>query len=128
MKPYATRSTRPSGPDGNDDLGSTGPEVSLPHRNLRRLPWTNERGNPCYLSTDEDGFVSALADNLEEAQVHNCRGALADAQSILNNPTAGPLALRVALKGALDALGTALDIAQRRGERLGVAAGPEGED
>ncbi|MGW7048205.1 hypothetical protein ACWGDT_37110 [Streptomyces avermitilis] len=35
---------------------------------LRLLPWSGPEGKPCYLSTDDKGgYMSRLADNLEQA-------------------------------------------------------------
>ncbi|MFE0693010.1 hypothetical protein [Streptomyces sp. NPDC058869] len=35
----------------------------------RLLPWTTPEGNPCYLSTDGRGYLSTLADGIEEVQL-----------------------------------------------------------
>ncbi len=37
---------------------------------LRLLPWVRAEGKPCYLSTDHaGGYVSRVADDMEEAQL-----------------------------------------------------------
>ncbi|MDT0380685.1 hypothetical protein RM572_18185 [Streptomyces sp. DSM 42041] len=35
----------------------------------RLLPWATEGGHPCYLSTDGQGYLANLADNIEAIQL-----------------------------------------------------------
>lgn len=89
---------------------------------VRLLPWASADGKPCYLRAgDEPGPVSRLADEAEEDQIRAGSDALAHAGDVLGDPTAGPLALRVALRRAATALGDVLRVADSRGARLSLA-------
>ncbi|MEU1802225.1 hypothetical protein [Streptomyces sp. NPDC019937] len=60
-------------------------EVTSP-TDLRLLPWTTDDGRPCYLSTDGDGPVSALADEVEAMQLSTGDELLAHARAMLADP------------------------------------------
>ncbi|WP_369207580.1 hypothetical protein [Streptomyces sp. PU-14G] len=104
------------------------PETNEPlfQEDMRLLPWTTETGKPCYLAPGaEGGVLSALADEAENHQVRGATEALREAESVLANPAAGALALRLALGACVRALANALRVAESRGLRLG-AADPDG--
>jgi hypothetical protein len=99
-----------------------------PAPELRLLPWESPEGKPCYLRAGGDGgVVSRLADNMEEAQLSLGTEALADARTVLDDATAGPLTLRVALRRTTWSLSDVLRIADSRGARIPPADGGEEE-
>ncbi|AZS73164.1 hypothetical protein DDE74_21375 [Streptomyces lydicus] len=96
-------------------------ETQWPAPELRLLPWETPVGNPCYLSTDDSGgYLSRKADEMEAEQMREAAAVLADAEKVLDDPTAGPLTLRVTLQQTTRALGDVRRIAASRGGRLPV--------
>lgn len=92
-----------------------------PGPGLRLLPWATPAGNPCYLSTDDSGgYLSRKADGMEAEQMREAAAVLTDAEEVLDDPTAGPLTLRVTLQQTTRALGDVRRIAASRGGRLPV--------
>ncbi|REK90784.1 hypothetical protein DY245_07985 [Streptomyces inhibens] len=101
----------------------------LPGSPLRLLPWETPSGHPCFLSTDNSGgYLSRKADEMEAEQMRDAAAVIADAEDVLNEPTAGPLTLRVTLKQTTRALVDVVRIADSRGGRLPVAAAPDDSD
>lgn len=60
-------------------------EVTSP-TGLRLLPWSTPDGRPCYLSTDGDGPVAALADEVEDTQLSTGDELLTHARAMLADP------------------------------------------
>ena len=60
-------------------------EVTSP-TGRRLLPWTTPDGRPCYLSTDGNGRVSALADEVEDMQLSTGDELLTHARAMLADP------------------------------------------
>lgn len=90
-----------------------------PGSGRRLLPWTTVSGNPCFLSSDDSGgYLARKADAMEAEQMREGAAVFADAEELLDDHTAGPLTLRVALKQTTRALGDVLRIADSRGGRL----------
>ncbi len=59
---------------------------------LRLRPWATPEGNPCFLRTDSsEGLLSRVADGLEEALLRAGAEALANADTVLADRSAGPL-------------------------------------
>ncbi|MGY1437569.1 hypothetical protein [Streptomyces reniochalinae] len=85
----------------------------MPHPGVRAAPGA------------EGGMISAPADRTENRQVRGAAETLREAESVLANPAAGALALRLALTSCVRALANALRVAQSRGLRLG-AVDPDG--
>ncbi|MFJ3927228.1 hypothetical protein [Streptomyces sp. NPDC090022] len=86
----------------------------------RLLPWTTQDGNPCYLSTDGRGYLSSLADSIEEVQLdmgeellEYARTAVAPGSRDLSAVEYRWLACRLT-----EALADALRVAESRGERI----------
>ncbi len=93
--------------------------VPAPPLGLRLLPWENDSGKPCFLSTNGDrSRLSRLADEIEVDQLHDGADVLKGAQAVLNDDKAGEYALRLALRAATQSLGDVLRIADSRGARL----------
>ncbi|GAA2635770.1 hypothetical protein [Streptomyces axinellae] len=90
---------------------------------MRLLPWTSDTGKPCYVPLCAEGGggpVSAIADTVEACQVADGWDVLAEAEDVLANPAAGPLALRLTLGTAVRAFGSVIRVAESRGQRLGL--------
>ncbi|MFE0374263.1 hypothetical protein ACFW1M_01515 [Streptomyces inhibens] len=101
----------------------------LPGSPLRLLPWETPSGHPCFLSTDHSGgYLPRKADAMEAEQMRDAAALLADAEDVLDEPTAGPLTLRVTLKQTTRALGDVLRIADSRRGRLPAATDPDDPD
>ncbi|MGP3989649.1 hypothetical protein [Streptomyces sp. 3N207] len=81
---------------------------------MRLLPWVSDMGKPCYLVGEADGVVATFADRVEARQLAAAQAALAEAHSALDDPAAGALALRLALKNASSGLANMLRIAESR--------------
>lgn len=94
--------------------------MNIDGRPLRLLPWTDEDGRPCYLSTDGPGTgpVSLIADRIEAVQLVQAFTLHDQALDVLAE--LGPEALEVDCLTArlADALGDTLLIAESRGVRL----------
>ncbi|MEU6325929.1 hypothetical protein ABZ851_01325 [Streptomyces sp. NPDC047049] len=86
---------------------------------MRLLPWSGPDGQRCYLSSDESdggGYVSQLADELEEAQLRTGEELLGHTAALLDGPaeaTAGEL--RFCVHRLCEALRDALRVAESRG-------------
>ncbi|WP_326697115.1 hypothetical protein OG909_07130 [Streptomyces sp. NBC_01754] len=88
-------------------------------RSLRLLPWTNEHGAPCYLSTDDPrSRMSLLADEVEAGLLDSAEYVLGEARALLAEEKAGEGELRFAGVRLAESLEDALRIAESRGTRL----------
>ncbi|MFF2011403.1 hypothetical protein ACFVWY_20330 [Streptomyces sp. NPDC058195] len=86
---------------------------------MRLLPWVNESGGPCYLSTgDPDGPLSRLADDVEAGLLESAECVLEEARALLREPVVGERELRFAGARLAESLSDTLRIAVGRGERL----------
>lgn len=86
----------------------------------RLLPWPNEGGNPCYLSTSADGsgYLSRLADDMEAVQLGIGDDMAEHARAVLSNPQTTHGELRYLAGRLLECLVDALRAAESRGDRL----------
>ncbi|MFD7493381.1 hypothetical protein ACFV8T_13325 [Streptomyces sp. NPDC059832] len=88
-------------------------------RALRLLPWTNERGGPCWLSAaDPDSRLSRMADELEADMIASAEYVLEQARELLAETVVGERELRFAGTRLAESLGDTLRIAESRGRRL----------
>lgn len=95
---------------------------------LRLLPWVNQYGAPCWLSTgDPHGRLSRMADEMEADMIASAEFVLEEARALLAEIGTGERELRFAGARLVESLGDTLRIAVSRGGRLGVFA-PEEED
>lgn len=102
-----------------EERNTTEPTVPGHRLTLRLLPWTSEAGTPCYLSSaDDNGYLSRLADEVEDSQTEAAEEVLAAAKATLADTRSGHRELRFALARASESLGDVLRIAQSRGARL----------
>ncbi|MFC9225822.1 hypothetical protein ACFT8W_34705 [Streptomyces hygroscopicus] len=95
----------------------------------RLLPWTTDGGKPCLLSTDDEGgYVSRLADQMEDVQLGMGTEVLKHALEVLSDPKAAPGELRYAGTRLAECLKDALRVAESRGMRLPVSDSEEGTE
>ncbi|MFE7045019.1 hypothetical protein ACFU9X_38085 [Streptomyces atratus] len=88
-------------------------------RALRLLPWTDEHGGPCWLSTaNPDSRLSRMADELEADMIASAEYVLEQARELLAETVVGEQELRFAGTRLAESLGDTLRIAESRGGRL----------
>ncbi|MEV7842920.1 hypothetical protein AB0O50_02975 [Streptomyces cyaneofuscatus] len=88
-------------------------------RAMRLLPWTNDFGAPCWLSTaNPDSRISRMADELEAAMIASAEEVLAEAKELLAESVVGEQELRFAGARLTESLRDTLRIAASRGGRL----------
>ncbi|WP_246203932.1 hypothetical protein [Streptomyces tailanensis] len=85
----------------------------------RLLPWISPEGKPCYLvPSDEGGYVSRLADEMEAVQLTMGTDVLGHARKVLDDPASPPTEVWYAGLRLAECLGDALRVAESRGLRL----------
>lgn len=84
----------------------------------RLLPWTGPEGKPCYLVGDGSGFVSRLADRMEEEQLDMAADLIDEAQCVLAELKWTPGELHLLAVQLTESLGSVHRIAESRGARL----------
>ncbi|ASQ96648.1 hypothetical protein [Streptomyces sp. 11-1-2] len=84
----------------------------------RLLPWSDPNGKPCYLVTDHQGYVSQVADEMENVQLRTGNELLSIGREMLNNNKVSNRELRFLGNRLCEALRDALRVAESRGERL----------
>ncbi|MEW2064106.1 hypothetical protein AB0899_25635 [Streptomyces sp. NPDC007002] len=83
---------------------------------LRLLPWSGPGGKPCYLSTDDpDGYMSRLADSIEEVQLNTASDLLDEASEALDNQGTSLDDMRCLVKELTGALRDVYRVATSRG-------------
>ncbi|MGH3313599.1 MAG: hypothetical protein ACRDP3_23945 [Streptomyces sp.] len=87
-------------------------------RTYRLLPWPNRDGNPCYLSSDGNGLIDTLADEMEEMQLALGAEILGHAGELLAAEGVGEQELRFLAERLGESLRDALRVAESRGGRL----------
>jgi hypothetical protein len=86
---------------------------------LRLLPWPSPDGKPCYLSSsDSGGYVSRLADDMEDVQLAIGADVLDLARKVLDDPLSPYTEVRYAGIRLAECLSDALRVAESRGLRL----------
>lgn len=86
----------------------------------RLLPWSSPDGNPCFLVSDGTGYVSRLADEMEEAQLDSAAELLAEAHRILDARTWTPGEIHLLAVELTSSLADVHRVAESRGARLPV--------
>ncbi|GAA1699662.1 hypothetical protein [Streptomyces yatensis] len=84
----------------------------------RLLPWSDPSGKPCYLATDHHGYVSQVADEMEDVQLRTGTELLAIGREMLNEKKVSAGELRFLGNRLCEALRDALRVAESRGKRL----------
>lgn len=87
-------------------------------RHARLLPWTGEDGKPCYLSGERNGYLTRVADSVENVQLGMARDLLAHADDLLSGPQALAGELHYLSARLTESLDQVLRIAESRGARL----------
>ncbi|GAA2253709.1 hypothetical protein GCM10010232_48200 [Streptomyces amakusaensis] len=84
----------------------------------RLLPWSSPEGKPCYLDGDGTGYISRVADTIENVQLGMAGELLVHADDLLAEGGVAPDQLRLTLEQLTEALRNVHRIAQSRGARL----------
>ncbi|MEU7184850.1 hypothetical protein AB0B79_23555 [Streptomyces sp. NPDC039022] len=100
------------------------PEGPVP--GMRLLPWSQEGGKRCLLSTDGDGYVARFADDMEAAQLDMGTELLDHAGAMLGEPDASAGELRFLANRLVEALHDTLRVADSRGRRVPGLGGASG--
>ncbi|MFJ6786500.1 hypothetical protein [Streptomyces angustmyceticus] len=85
---------------------------------VRLLPWTSADGNPCFLAGDGTGYVSRVADRVEEEQLSSADDLLDEARRMLAGRAWTPGELHLLAVELTASLADVRRIAESRGERL----------
>ncbi|MCC3769392.1 GntR family transcriptional regulator [Streptomyces sp. UNOC14_S4] len=85
---------------------------------FRLLPWDGPEGSPAYVSTDDGGHISDLADGIEASQMKSAASVLSCAKDVIEDKSVGADELRYVLNETAIALRDVLRIADSRGLRL----------
>lgn len=86
----------------------------------RLLPWSTPEGKPCYLSSDGNGYVARVADNIESVQLGMAGDLLRHVSELLDDGKTTADQLRFALACMSHSLRDTKRIADSRGSRLPV--------
>ncbi|WP_212764399.1 hypothetical protein [Streptomyces sp. I05A-00742] len=92
---------------------------------LRLLPWAGCGEKPFYLSPAAGGFLSRLADVVEEEQLTLASDLLDQVEELANRDDGGPDDIRLLVSPLCDALRDVLRVAVSRGARLAEDADGE---
>jgi hypothetical protein len=84
----------------------------------RLLPWTTPEGKPCLLVTTGTGFLSRMADQIEEDQLDWADVILERSADILREGPVTETVLRFLIARLSEALRDAVRVAHSRGDRL----------
>ncbi|GGZ22667.1 hypothetical protein GCM10010387_14850 [Streptomyces inusitatus] len=87
----------------------------------RLLPWSSPEGKPCYLDGDGTGYISRVADTIENVQLGMAGDLLVHADDLLAEGGVAPDRLRLTLEQLTEALRNVHRIAESRGARLPAA-------
>lgn len=92
--------------------------MTITTHSARLLPWSTPEGKPCYLSSDGNGYLARVADNIESVQLGMAGDLLDHVAELLNDGKATADQLRFALACMSQALRDTKRIADSRGTRL----------
>jgi hypothetical protein len=90
----------------------------------RLLPWTTSDGRPCYLVGDGTGYVSRLADDIEDIQLGMAGDLLGHAAELLAERRVTSAELHYLALRLTESLRDVKRVAESRGARLSCR--PEG--
>ncbi|WP_308403891.1 hypothetical protein [Streptomyces rhizoryzae] len=88
----------------------------------RLLPWSSPDGKPAYVLGDGTGFVSRMADEVEEAQLALADGLIVDARRTLDARTWTSGELHLLTVELAESLVEVRRVARSRGDRLRALA------
>ncbi|TWV42710.1 hypothetical protein FRZ03_19360 [Streptomyces misionensis] len=88
--------------------------------NERLLPWTGSEGKPCYLVGDGTGYVSRVADQVEQVQLGMAESLLEHTTELLDGPGRRLTGeeLHYLIRRLVESLKEITRIADSRGARL----------
>ncbi|MFG2600781.1 hypothetical protein [Streptomyces sp. NPDC048462] len=95
---------------------------------IRQLPWTGQDGKPCYVIGDGDGYVSRMADGIENIQLGMAGDLIGHATELLADRKVTGTELHFLAGRLTESLRTVKRVAESRGSRLGVAVADPGID
>jgi hypothetical protein len=84
----------------------------------RLLPWTGTDGRPCYLVGDGTGYVSRLADDIEDVQIDMADRLLGHAAELLAERRVTSAELHYLARRLGESLRDVKRVAESRGGRL----------
>lgn len=84
----------------------------------RLLPWLSADGKPCFVVGDGTGFVSRLADEVEEAQLETAGQLIEEASHVLDARTWTPGEIHLLAVELTASLANVRRVATSRGARL----------
>ncbi|MFB6844851.1 hypothetical protein ACFCXS_08320 [Streptomyces sp. NPDC056373] len=87
----------------------------------RLLPWTGGDGKPCYLVGDGTGYVSRLADEIEDVQIEMADRLLGHAAELLAERRVTSEELHYLARRLSESLRDVKRVAESRGARLAQA-------
>ncbi|MEV7065888.1 hypothetical protein AB0N97_24275 [Streptomyces collinus] len=90
----------------------------------RLLPWTGDDGRPCYLVGDGTGYVSRLADEIEDVQIDMADRLLGHAAELLAERRVTGEELHYLARRLSESLRDVMRVAESRGERLARRSRP----
>ncbi|MFF5841802.1 hypothetical protein ACIP4T_01430 [Streptomyces massasporeus] len=90
----------------------------------RLLPWTGADGKPCYLVGDGTGYVSRLADEIEDVQIDMADHLLGHAAGLLRERRVTGAELRYLALRLSESLRDVTRVAESRGARLAHRSRP----
>ncbi|MFH9223199.1 hypothetical protein [Streptomyces lydicus] len=85
---------------------------------VRLLPWTGPDGKPCFLLSDGTGYVSRIADRMEEEQLGSAADLIDEARQLLGERSWTPGELHLLAVELTAALVQVHRVAESRGARL----------
>ncbi|MGW8969759.1 hypothetical protein [Streptomyces platensis] len=85
---------------------------------VRLLPWTSPDGKPCFLAGDGTGYVSRIADQMEEEQLSSADDLLGEARQVLAARAWTPGELHLLAVELTASLADVRRVARSRGGRL----------
>ncbi|MFC9684203.1 hypothetical protein [Streptomyces sp. NPDC056948] len=89
----------------------------------RLLPWTSPEGRPCYLVGDGTGYVSRLADDIEDVQLGMAGDLLGHADELLAERRVTSAEVHYLARRLTESLRDVKRVAESRGARLGRSPG-----
>ncbi|MFD5392736.1 hypothetical protein ACFWJW_00535 [Streptomyces sp. NPDC127097] len=94
---------------------------------VRLLPWTGPDGKPCFVAGDGTGYVSRIADQMEEEQLSSADDLLDEARQVLAARAWTPGELHLLAVELTASLADVRRVARSRGGRL-TALGQDAPD
>ncbi|WP_414505198.1 hypothetical protein [Streptomyces sp. NEAU-L66] len=97
-----------------------------PTDTARLLPWSSPDGKPCFLVGDGAGYVSRIADEMEEAQLDSAAELGEEAHRILAGRAWTPGEIHLLALELATSLADVRRVAESRGARLPVPQDDDG--